>query len=268
MQIAGSTIIVTGASSGIGAALAPMLAARGATVGLVARRADRLATVLDACREHAPASRAWTVDLADLDAAEQSIRDATTEFGRVDVLVNNAAIPARIPVPRLTPDDVARVMDVNFHAPVRMTLALLPGWLARGTGCVVNVSSLGGRIPIAQEAAYCASKYALCGWSEVLAVDLHGTGVEVKLVPPGPIDTEIWDQPGNDPAHYDGPLIPAAESAASVVDAIEGAGFEYYAPPEFPGGVGLQHDVVLNKSADPGAFVDLMGALRPRGDRS
>ena len=211
---------------------------------------------------------AWTVDLADLDAAEQLIRDASAEFGRVDVLVNNAAIPARIPVPRLTPDDVARVMDVNFHAPVRMTLALLPGWLARGTGCVVNVSSLGGRIPIAQEAAYCASKYALCGWSEVLAVDLHGTGVEVKLVLPGPIDTEIWDQPGNDPAHYDGPLIPAAESAASVVDAIEGTGFEYYAPPEFPGGVGLQHDVVLNKSADPGAFVDLMGALRPRGDRS
>ncbi len=267
MQIAGSTIIVTGASSGIGAALAPMLAAHGATVGLVARRTDRLAEVLDACREHAPASRAWTVDLADLDAAEQLIRDATTEFGDVDALVNNAAIPARIPVARLTADDVARVMDVNFHAPVRMTLALLPRWLARGSGCVVNVSSLGGRIPIAQEAAYCASKYALCGWTEVLAVDLRGTGVEVKLVLPGPIDTEIWDQPGNAPAHYDGPLIPASESAASVVDAIEGSGFEYYAPPEFPGGVGLQHDVVVNKSADPGAFVDLMGALRPSGDR-
>ncbi len=80
---------------------------------------------------------------------------------------------------------------------------------------------------------------------------------------PGPIDTEIWDQPGNDPAHYDGPLIPAAESAASVVDAIEGTGFEYYAPPEFPGGVGLQHDVVLDKSADPGAFVDADGGPPP-----
>ena len=131
MQISGSTIIVTGASSGIGAALAPMLAARGATIGLAARRADRLAEVLEQCREHAPASRSWSVDLADLDAADRFVRDATEAFGDVDVLVNNAAIPARIPVTRVTPEEVARVMDVNFHAPVRMTLALLPRWLER-----------------------------------------------------------------------------------------------------------------------------------------
>jgi short-subunit dehydrogenase len=260
MQISGSTIIVTGASSGIGAALAPMLAERGATVGVVARRADRLAEVVAECRAFTPESRAWTVDLADLDAAEQFAHDAVTAFGDVDVLVNNAAIPARIPVTRITPGEVAHVMDVNFHAPVRMTLALLPRWLERDAGCVVNVSSLGGRIPISQEAAYCASKYALCGWSEVMAVDLHGTGVEAKLVLPGPIDTEIWDQPGNDPAAYQGPFIPAADAAMSIVDAIEGSGFEYYAPPTFPGGIGLQHDIVVHKSSDPGAFVAMMGA--------
>jgi len=150
---------------------------------------------------------------------------------------------------------------VNFHAPVRMSLALLPDWLARGAGCVVNVSSLGGRLPIANEAAYCASKFALCGWTETMAVDLHGTGVEVKLVLPGPIDTEIWDQPGNDPAAYQGPFVPAAVAAASVVEAIEGRGFEYYAPPDFPGG-GPQHDIVVGKSNDPGAFVAAMGSLR------
>ena len=261
MQISGSTIIVTGASSGIGAVLAPMLAAQGATVGVVARRADRLASVAEECQAFTPGSRAWTVDLADLDAAEQFAHDAVAEFGAVDVLVNNAAIPARIPVTRITAAEVARVMDVNFHAPVRMTLALLPRWLARDAGCVVNVSSLGGRIPIAQESAYCASKYALCGWSEVMAVDLHGTGVEVKLVLPGPIDTEIWDQPGNDPAAYQGPFVPAADAAASIVEAIEGDGFEYYAPPAFPGGVGLQHDIVVHKSNDPGAFVAMMGSM-------
>ncbi len=117
-----------------------------------------------------------------------------------------------------------------------MSLALLPDWLARGSGCVVNVSSLGGRVPIANEAAYCASKYALCGWTEGMAVDLHGTGVEVKLVLPGSIDTEIWDQPGNEPAGYQGPFVPAADAAQSVIDAIEGDGFEYYAPPEMPTG--------------------------------
>ena len=213
------------------------------------------------CRRHTPGSRAWSVDLGDLAATDAFIHQAARELDPVDCLVNNAAIPARIPVPRLTPADVAHVMDVNFHAPVRMSLALLPDWLARGAGCVVNVSSLGGRVPINNEAAYCASKFALCGWTETMAVDLHGTGVEVKLVLPGPIDTEIWDQPGNDPAAYQGPFVPAAEAAASIVEAIEGSGFEYYAPPDFPGG-GPQHDIVVGKSNDPGVFVTAMGSLR------
>ena len=153
---------------------------------------------------------------------------------------------------RLTPADVAHVMDVNFHAPVRMSLALLPDWLARGGGCVVNVSSLGGRVPIAHEAAYCASKFALCGWTEAMAVDLHGTGVEVKLVLPGPIDTEIWDQPGNDPAAYQGPFVPAADAAA--VDRRRHRGRPASSTtrrPNFPGG-GPQHDIVVGKIERPG----------------
>ena len=210
---------------------------------------------------HSPESRAWPTDLADLAATDALVHRATRELDGIDCLVNNAGIPARIPVTRLTPADVERVMDVNFHVPVRMSLALLPHWLARGSGCVVNVSSLGGRLPISHEAAYCASKFALCGWTETMAVDLHGTGVEVKLVLPGPIDTEIWDQPGNDAAAYQGPFVPAADAAASIVEAIEGDRFEYYAPPNFPGG-GSQHDIVVGKSNDPGAFVEVMGAMR------
>ncbi len=261
MQIDGSRILVTGASSGIGAALAELLAERGATVGLIARREDRLQTVLAACRDHAPDSRYWAADLGDLERGEQVVHEAWDAFGTVDCLVNNAGIPKRTPVPRLTPSDVAHVMDVNFHAPVRMTLALLPHWLERGAGCVVNVSSLGGRLPIAHEAAYCASKFALCGWSEAMAVDLHGTGVEVKLMLPGPIDTEIWDQPDNDPAAFNGPFVPAVDCAAAIMTGMEGEGFEYYVPAEFPGGFGTQHEVVVNKTADTDAFVTMMGAL-------
>jgi short-subunit dehydrogenase len=261
VQIEGSNVIVTGASSGIGAALGPMLAERGANVGLVARRADRLDAVLEQCRVHTPESRAWPVDLGDLDAAEALVHQAAREWGRVDCLVNNAGIPARIPVPHLTPADVAHVMDVNFHAPVRMTLALLPDWLAHGSGCVINVSSLGGRVPIAHEAAYCASKFALCGWTEAMAIDLFSTGIEVKLVLPGSIDTEIWDQPGNEPAAYQGPFVPAADAAATIVEAIEDDGFEWYAPPEMPGG-GSYESVAVRKSSDPGAFVAAMAAMR------
>jgi short-subunit dehydrogenase len=261
VKIDGSKILVTGASSGIGAALAPMLAERGATVGIVARRRERLEAVLAECREHAPESRCWAADLGDLDAAARVALEAWDAFGHLDALVNNAAIPKRVPVQRLTPDEVDDVMRVNFTSPIRMSLVVLPRMLERDSGTIVNVSSMGGRIGIAHEAAYCASKYALCGWSEVMAIDLHNTGVQVKLVLPGPIETEIWDQPDNDPAFYDGPFVPAAECAADIVAALEDDGFEYFAPPEFPGGMGRQHEMVVGKTTNVDAFVDMMGKL-------
>ena len=261
MQISGSKILVTGASSGIGAALAPMLAARGATVGIVARRKERLEVVLEECRAHAPESRLWAADLGDLDAAERVAIEAWDAFGGLDCLVNNAAIPKRMPVPRLTIDEIDTVMRINFTSPIRMTMVLLPRWLERDSGCIVNVSSMGGRIGIAHEAAYCASKFALCGWSESMAIDLHRTGVEVKLVLPGPIETEIWDLPDNDAPIYDGPFVSAGDCAQSIIDGMEGDGFEFYVPPEFPGGMGLQRDMVIGKTTNPDAFIDAMGQM-------
>jgi short-subunit dehydrogenase len=237
MRIGGSSILVTGASSGIGAALAPILAERGATVGIVARRTERLEAVLEQCRKFSPASQMWTADLSDLARAEQVAREAWDAFGGLDVLVNNAAIPKRTRVTDLTPADVAHLMDVDFHSPVRMALALLPRMLERERGEILFVSSTGGRIPIANEAAYCAAKYAMCGWAEAMALDLSGTGVDVKLVLPGPIATEIWDQPDNEPALFDVEKVPAEECAAGIADAIEGDGFEYWVPEVFPGGV-------------------------------
>ena len=261
MRIDGSKILVTGASSGIGAALAPMLAERGATVGIVARRRERLEEVLERCRAHTPDSQLWAADLGDVERAVGVALEAWDQFGHLDALVNNAAIPKRTPVDRLTPSEVDEVMRVNFTSPVHMSLALLPRMLERGFGTIVNVSSMGGRIGIAHEAAYCASKYALCGWSEVMAIDLYDTGVAVKLVLPGPIETEIWDQPDNDPAFYDGPFVPAEECAADIVGALEDDGFEYFAPPEFPGGMGRQHDMVVGKTTNVDSFVDMMGKM-------
>ena len=247
MKIAGSRILVTGASSGIGAALAPQLADAGATVGILARRADRLAAVLDECRRHAPESRMWAADLGDLDRAEAVAREAWDAFGGLDGLVNNAAIPKRTPVTKLTPADVELLMDVDFHSPVRMSLALLPKMVERGSGMLMFMSSMGGRIPIANEAAYNAAKFALCGWSEAMFLDVYGTGVEVKLVLPGPIDTEIWDQPDNEAALFEVDKVPAAECAAGIVDAIAGDGFEYYVPAQFPGGIDAK-DIAVGKT--------------------
>ncbi len=237
MKIAGSRVLVTGASSGIGAALAPQLAAAGATVGIVARRADRLEAVLAECRRHTPESRMWVADLGDLERAEAVALEAWDAFGGLDGLVNNAAIPKRTPVTKLTPADVAHVMNVDFHSPVRMSLAVLPKLLTQGSGMIMFVSSMGGRIPIANEAAYNAAKFAMCGWSEAMYLDLWQTGVDVKLVLPGPIDTEIWDQPDNEPAIFNIEKVSAADCAAGIVAAIAGDGFEYYVPAQFPGGI-------------------------------
>ncbi|HVN51399.1 MAG TPA: SDR family NAD(P)-dependent oxidoreductase [Acidimicrobiales bacterium] len=228
----GAKVLVTGASSGIGAALAPMLAERGAHVGLVARRLERLDEVLAECdRRGSPGGhRRWAVDLSDVDAAIAVALDAWDELGHLDAIVNNAARPMRRSVRVLDVDTVDAVMRTNFLSPVAMSLAVLPRMLERDVGVILNVSSLGGRLGIRNEAAYCASKFALSGWSESMAMDLWSTGVDVRLVTPGAIDTEIWDKEGNDPAPYHGPLEPPETVAAAICDALVGEAFETYTP--------------------------------------
>ncbi|MHA7652139.1 SDR family NAD(P)-dependent oxidoreductase [Mycobacterium sp. ML4] len=229
-RLDGTRVLLTGASSGIGAALARRLAARGAVVGLVARREDRLADVLADCRAASPASVMWVADLADgLTASRLALR-AWHAMGGIDVLVNNAAIPKRRNVVALTPMEVEGVMRVNFIAPMRLTLALLPRMLTRRSGTIVNVSSVAGRLGIAAESAYCASKFALSGWSEALAIDLAGTGVSVKLIQPGPVDTEIWNQPDNDEPVYSGPKVTPEEVAEGIIAALGSDRFEHYLP--------------------------------------
>jgi short-subunit dehydrogenase len=222
--------LVTGASSGIGAAVARELADRGDTVALVARRQDRLDAVLQDCRATAPASERWAADLADPAAAAKLALEIWDHYGGLDVVINNAAVPMRRHVTKLTMAEVERTMAINFFSPVALSLAVLPRMLARGSGVIVNVSSLGGRLGITTEAAYSASKFALAGWSESMAIDLDRSGVTVRLILPGAIDTEIWDQPNNDAPLYDGPKVPPSEIAGGIVDAIDSDTFEHYLP--------------------------------------
>lgn len=223
-------VLVTGASSGIGAALARELAARGDTVALVARREARLDEVLADCTATSPGSRRWVADLEDLERAESVALEVWDAFGGLDVLVNNAAIPQVCHVTKLSNGEIERQMRVNFLSPVRMTMALLPRMLERGSGTIVNVGSVGGRLGIAREAAYTASKFALTGWSESLALDLWETGVKVKVVTPGAIDTEIWYHPDVEPALYDGPKSPPEEVAAEIVPFLADDRFELCTP--------------------------------------
>lgn len=230
MNVEGAKVLITGASSGIGEALAYTLTEQGAVVGLVARRGDRLASVLARCQKHSPQSRLWIGDLGDLEWAHQVAIEAWDQFGHLDVLVNNAAVPKRRPVDQLTDGDVEETMRINFLSPVRMTLAVLPRMLARRAGWIVNVASLGGRLGIIHEAAYSASKFALTGWSESMWIDLRDTGVEVRLIHPGPIDTDIWDRPGSEAPLYQGPKEPPSIVADGIVAALESDRFEHYLP--------------------------------------
>ena len=230
MEISGSRILLTGASAGIGAVLAELLAERGAQLVLWGRDPAKLDAVAERCRRTGAAVQARCVELSDPAVAEQLARRTERELGGIDVVVNNAGAPMRRRVQQLSVEELQTTMAVNFESPARMTMAVLAGMLERDRGVIVNVSSFGGRAAIPAEAAYCASKFALCGWSESLAMDLWHTGVEVRLIIPGAIDTDIWDRPGNDPAHFSGDLEPPATVAAGIIAAIEGEGFEHYLP--------------------------------------
>ena len=241
--LVGRTALISGASAGIGAALAEGFAARGATVGICARRADRLAEVLERCRAHAPDSRSWTVDLSDLDAVGDFARRADDELGGIDLLVNNAGIPKRRRVEATSEAELDQVVAINFLSPVRLTTALLPRMLERGRGQILNVSSVAARLSPPGEAAYAASKAALTAWSESLAVELWDTPVSVHLLNPGVVDTELFHLPDNDPMLAEVEALPTSAVVDVVVDQLASGDLERYVPEWFG-------DVALMKAND------------------
>jgi NAD(P)-dependent dehydrogenase (short-subunit alcohol dehydrogenase family) len=233
-SLAGKNVLITGASSGIGAALADGFARRGATIGICARRPDRLAEVLERVREHAPNSKSWIVDLTDLDAVDRFARDAETGLGGIDVLVNNAGMPKRKDVLDLTPDAVDQVMHLNYTSPIRLTLALLEGLIARA-GRVVNISSVAARLSPPGEAAYAASKAALSAWSECIRIDLADTEAKVHVVYPGVFATELFNLPGNDPPVAPLDPMPVTDIVEPILHMIEEEKFEIAVPEWFNG---------------------------------
>jgi NAD(P)-dependent dehydrogenase (short-subunit alcohol dehydrogenase family) len=247
--IEGKKVLVTGASAGIGAGLAEGFAQRGAVVGICARREQLLDEVLERLQKHSPGSRAWTVDLADLDAIDAFAARVDSELGGIDILVNNAGIPKRRRVQDLTPEVVESVMAINYFSPIRLTLALLPGLIAR-QGRIVNIGSIAARLGPPGEAAYAATKAAITAWSESMAVDLAETGVKVHVVAPAVIDTELFHLPDNDPAMTDDvEALPVDAMVEPVVQALDAGTFEIYVPDFF-------REIVIGKFQNPDAFLE------------
>lgn len=188
-SLADSTVLVTGASRGIGRAVSAALARRGARLVLTSRGGPEL---FAAARELG--ARAVAADLAEAKEIESLVGEVRLRFGGApDVLVNNAGVFTLAPADATDPEDFDWHLAVNLAAPFRLVRAFLPAMLERGSGDLVHLGSVAGREPFPGNVAYGASKYGLRGMHEVLSVELEGTGVRSLLVEPGPVDTGAWD---------------------------------------------------------------------------
>ena len=193
MEIAGTHVVVTGASKGIGEGIATAFAAAGARVALVARSEvplRALATRLG--------GTAHPADLTDPDARAGLIAAIEAEGGPVNVLVNNAGMEVAAPIDRQSAEDVSDVLQLNLVAPVELVRQVVPGMIARGSGHVVNVSSQAGAVALPGLSTYSASKAGLSTFTRGLDLDLHGTGVATTIVEIGTVTTDML-------ARVDGP---------------------------------------------------------------
>jgi short-subunit dehydrogenase len=191
-RFSGKVVIVTGASSpnGIGVAAARRFAQEGASVALVARTEGALDVLAREIRAGKGGdARPFPADLTDIGACEKLIQDVIATWGGLDVLVNNAGANARGPLERHDPRTLANVIHINLVAPIVLTRQALPALRARGGGAIVQVASIAGQIPLADEAAYSASKFGLRAFSFSLREELEGSGIRVSVVSPGPVET-------------------------------------------------------------------------------
>jgi NAD(P)-dependent dehydrogenase (short-subunit alcohol dehydrogenase family) len=190
-SLRGRTAVVTGASRGIGAAIARALDRAGARVALVARSKDALAEVAASL---ANAPTAIEADLADPAAPGSVARRAIDALGHVDALVNNAGIGVRLPSVELDAETIDRLLQVNVRGLLLLTTALLPSMVARRSGAIVNISSVSSQVGTPRRAAYAASKGAVDALTRSLAIEFGPHGIRVNCVAPGAIVTEMWQR--------------------------------------------------------------------------
>ncbi|NND83479.1 MAG: SDR family oxidoreductase [Gammaproteobacteria bacterium] len=217
------TIIITGASAGVGAAVARAFAAQGANLVLNARGAaalDKIAAELGAHTE----VLAVAADMASVDACESLIQQAKDRFGRIDVLVNNAGLHIRGDVETNQPRDYATMVDVNLRAPIVLSAAALPHIKAAGGGAIVMIGSLAGMGPLQGAATYSATKAGLRTFTYALSDELRGSGVQVAVVSPGPINTGfIMDEMDKvEDIVFSQPMSSAEQVADNVLELASG----------------------------------------------
>lgn len=189
--LAGKVVLVTGASRGIGRAIAVALAEPSVRLALVARTLRGLEGTLEEVKDKGSEAKGIACDVSKSGEVDRACTEIEREWEFVDVLVNNAGVVLRASVAQTTDVDFERVLGVNLAGPFFFARRLVPNMVKRRFGRVVNVSSLSGRVGTPRLSAYCASKWGLNGFTQALAAEVRGTGVTVNAVLPGSVDTDM-----------------------------------------------------------------------------
>jgi short-subunit dehydrogenase len=225
MQIHSAVALVTGASSGIGRATALALAQRGATVLLHGRNRTALGEVADRT-----GGTVLVEDLAEPGGGRRLAEQALAVAGRLDIVVANAGVGAAGSFAVMAEDRPAHLIAANLTAPIELTRAVLPAMLAEGRGSIVLVTSIAGRMGVAGEAVYAATKAGLDAFAESLRLELHGTGVRVGVLVPGVVATDFFTRRGRPYGRRrPRPQSPHA-AAARIVRLVETGRAEAYLP--------------------------------------
>lgn len=213
------TVIVTGGSEGVGAAAARKFADAGANLMLVARGKKNLEAIAAELRDKTRVE-IFAMDVSDPGECVNLFKKTEFEFGRVDVLVNNAAFHERGLVESVSAEGMGRTIDVNLRAPIILTRIALPYLREAGGGAIINVASLAGRTPVPESAAYSASKFGLRAFTFALAEELRDTGIKLAVVSPGPIDTGfiLTDIDRTSNLTFSQPMSTADEVAQIILD--------------------------------------------------
>ncbi len=198
-EMNGSAVLVTGASSGIGEATARVLAARGANVALVARRAERLEKLASEIASHGHTALAIEADITDQQQAIGAVERTVGDFGRLDVLVNNAGVMLLGPMAASPTEEWDRMLDINVKGLLYITHAAIPHLVEavsdapRGATDIVNISSVAGRVASAGAGVYNLTKFGVGAVSESLRQELSRKGVRITIIEPGAVSTELVD---------------------------------------------------------------------------
>jgi short-subunit dehydrogenase len=225
MKLDGAVVIVTGASSGIGAATARLASARGAKVVLAARRLDRIAELAG----QLPDAFAVQTDLRDPGQIRRLVDSAVVRFGRVDVLINNAGQGLHVPLEQVRLEDLRSVTELNFYAPLLAMQAVIPIMRKQGGGAIVNVSSMTSRMVLPGVGGYSATKVGLNMLSAVARRELSGDGIAVSVVYPSVTATEFHQSlaaGGRVGGGWSGPPPHSPEKVAEAILALVESGDE------------------------------------------